>query len=62
MKTRRPDQEAVTLLLHDMEGQEWPLSLSRGCLKFIGCYRRIEGFDIDELALFLAVRRDRQAR
>lgn len=46
------DKDAVTLLLHDATGQPWPLRLSRNCLKFVGRYRRIEGFDIDAMVLF----------
>lgn len=57
MNPERSDKLAVTLLLHDREGREWPLTLSAGCLKFIGRYRRIEAFDIDPLVLLQGVSR-----
>jgi hypothetical protein len=37
----------VTLMLHDAIGQAWSVSLSADCLRFIGRYKRLEGFDID---------------
>jgi hypothetical protein len=33
------------------------LRLSTECLRFIGRYRRVEGFDIDAMTLFDGVRR-----
>lgn len=47
----------VTLMLHDRQGRPWPLSLSADCLRFIGRYRRIDGFDIDAALLFQGVRK-----
>jgi hypothetical protein len=47
----------VTLMLHDQRGEAWPLSLSADCLRFIGRYRRVEGFDIDAALLFEGIRR-----
>lgn len=47
----------VTLALHDAQGGPWPLRLSADCLRFIGPYRRVEGFHIDAMALFEGVRR-----
>ncbi len=43
-------------MLHDPDGNPWPLSLSRDCLKFIGRYPRVAEFDIDALLLFNAGR------
>ena len=36
---------------------EWPLRLSADCLRFIGPYRRVEGFNVDALMLFEGVRK-----
>ncbi len=36
----------VSLMLHDSLGQTWSVSLSADCLRFIGSYKRVEGFDI----------------
>lgn len=36
----------VTLLLHDAHAQAWAVSLSADCLRFIGRYKRVDGFDI----------------
>ncbi|WP_336970300.1 hypothetical protein [Sphingobium aromaticiconvertens] len=33
-------------MLHDSLGQTWSVSLSADCLRFIGSYKRVEGFDI----------------
>jgi hypothetical protein len=33
------------------------LRLSADCLRFIGPYRRVEGFNIDAMALFEGVRK-----
>ncbi|MET0360992.1 MAG: hypothetical protein ABW048_04475 [Sphingobium sp.] len=45
-------RDAVTLMLHCEDGAPWPLRLSRDCLKFVGRYRRMEGFNVDAMALF----------
>lgn len=55
-QARRPSPP-VTLALHDSQGEPWPLRLSADCLRFIGPYRRVEGFHIDAMALFDGVRR-----
>ncbi len=47
----------VTLTLQDSQGRSWPLRLSRDCLRFVGPYRRVEGFDIDAMLLFDGVRK-----
>jgi len=57
MSADAPNHDAVTLMLHDRAGEPWPLSLSRDCLRFIGRYRRIEGFEIDAIALFEGLRK-----
>lgn len=36
----------VALMLHDALGQAWSVSLSADCLRFIGSYKRVDGFDI----------------
>lgn len=36
----------VTLMLHDARGQAWSVSLAADCLRFIGSYKRLDGFDI----------------
>jgi len=46
----------ATLALHDQTGAHWPLRLSTDCLRFIGPYRRVEGFNIDALARVDGVR------
>ncbi|MEC3911718.1 hypothetical protein U5A82_14960 [Sphingobium sp. CR2-8] len=53
----RQPSPCVTLALHDAQGAPWPLRLSADCLRFIGAYRRVEGFNIDAMALFEGVRR-----
>ncbi|WP_176591423.1 hypothetical protein [Sphingobium sp. EM0848] len=58
MKTPRTDMQLVTLLLHDMQGEAWRLSLSADCLCFIGNYRRIEGFNIDAIIALDGLRKD----
>lgn len=57
MNEPRPHSPSVTLALHDEAGDPWPLRLSADCLRFIGPYRRVEGFHIDAMALFEGVRR-----
>ncbi|KEQ52505.1 hypothetical protein BV95_03221 [Sphingobium chlorophenolicum] len=49
--------QLVTLLLHDMQGQAWRLSLSADCLPFIGNYRRVEGFNIDAVVALDGLRK-----
>lgn len=49
--------QCVTLALQDSQGRSWPLRLSRDCLRFVGAYRRIEGFNIDAMLLFDGVRK-----
>lgn len=58
MITPRTDTHVVTLLLHDGEGESWRLSLSADCLRFIGNYRRIEGFHVDAIVAFDGVRKN----
>lgn len=57
MRDIRSSSPSVTLALHDAAGAPWPLRLSADCLRFIGPYRRVEGFNIDALALFDGVKR-----
>jgi hypothetical protein len=57
MDQHRPSSAPVTLGLHDADGNPWPLRLSADCLRFIGPYRRVEGFQIDAMALFEGVRK-----
>jgi len=52
-----PPSPIVTLTLRDQEGNAWGLRLSRDCLRFIGRYQRVKGFDIDAMTLFDGVRR-----
>lgn len=52
-----PAPRIVTLALHDAAGAPWPLRLSADCLRFIGPYRRVEGFHIDAMLLFDGVRK-----
>lgn len=53
----RREPACVTLALHDADGVPWPLRLSADCLRFIGPYRRVDGFNIDAMALFDGVRK-----
>ncbi|QGP78751.1 hypothetical protein [Sphingobium sp. CAP-1] len=53
----RPDSPRVTLALHDEQGDPWPLRLSADCLRFIGPYCRVDGFNIDAMLLFEGVRK-----
>lgn len=57
MTDRTSSPATVTLTLHDAKGAAWPLRLSADCLRFIGPYRRVEGFNIDAMLLFNGVRR-----
>lgn len=57
MTERRTDPRIVTLSLADATGAPWPLRLSADCLRFVGPYRRVDGFNIDALMLFEGVRR-----
>ncbi|WP_037454117.1 hypothetical protein [Sphingobium chlorophenolicum] len=57
MNAPRKDMQLVTLLLHDMQGQAWRLSLSADCLPFIGNYRRVEGFNIDAVVALDGLRK-----
>ena len=57
MDKHRTDQQIVTLLLHDEEGENWRLNLSSDCLCFIGNYRRLEGFNMDAVIAFDGVRK-----
>ncbi|MGF7202043.1 hypothetical protein [Sphingobium olei] len=57
MRHIRSSSPSVTLALHDATGAPWPLRLSADCLRFVGPYRRVEGFNIDAMALFDGVRR-----
>ena len=56
MNGRSPSRKQVTLMLHDEAGSAWPLRVSADCLRFIGPYRRVRGFNIDAMALFDGVR------
>ncbi|WP_162849022.1 hypothetical protein [Sphingobium amiense] len=53
----QPPSPIVTLTLRDSDGNPWALRLSRDCLRFVGRYQRVEGFDIDAMTLFDGVRR-----
>ncbi|MEJ7933573.1 hypothetical protein WG907_04780 [Sphingobium sp. AN558] len=44
-------------MLQAADGGAWPLAMSADCLRFVGRYRRINGFRIDAMALFEDVRR-----
>ena len=57
MIDRQTDPRIVTLSLTDAIGQPWALRLSADCLRFIGPYRRVEGFHIDAMLLFDGVRK-----
>ncbi len=57
MNRARPSTPCVTLALHEADGTPWPLRLSADCLRFIGPYRRVDGFNIDAMALFDGVRK-----
>ena len=57
MDRHRTDCQIVTLLLHDEEGRSWRLSLAADCLRFIGNYRRVKGFDIDAVVAFDGLRK-----
>lgn len=57
MNTPRPDTQLVTLLLHDLQGESWRLSLSADCLCFIGHYRRVEGFNVDAIVALDGLRK-----
>ena len=58
MENNRIDPQLVTLLLHDEAGEGWRLSLSADCFRFIGNYRRIEGFNLDAVVAFDGVRKE----
>jgi hypothetical protein len=53
----RSSSHRVTLALHDAQGDPWPLRLSADCLRFIGPYRRVEGFNIDAMLLLEGLRK-----
>ncbi|MFZ2998414.1 hypothetical protein [Sphingobium sp.] len=57
MIERRQDFQIVTLSLQDGAGRAWSLRLSADCMRFIGAYRRVEGFNIDAMALFDGAKR-----
>lgn len=57
MHADHPHQKIATLTLESATGEPWLLRLSEDCLRFIGPYRRVEGFNIDALLLFDGVRR-----
>lgn len=57
MDMHRTDPLTVTLLLHDGEGDNWRLTLSADCLRFVGNYRRVEGFDVEAVIAFDGVRK-----
>lgn len=57
MHAERPDQKTVTLTLQDATGLPWPLTMSVDCLRFVGRYRRIDGFCVDAMILFEGVRK-----
>ncbi|AJR25766.1 MULTISPECIES: hypothetical protein [Sphingobium] len=57
MNTPRTDRQLVTLLLHDLQGESWQLSLAADCLCFIGNYRRVEGFDVDAIVALDGLRK-----
>jgi hypothetical protein len=39
-------------MLQTPRGAPWALTISSDCLRFIGRYRRLEGFEIDAALLF----------
>jgi len=49
--------QKVVVTLEEADGAQWRLTLSRDCLRFIGRYPRVEGFDIDPAQLFAAFTR-----
>lgn len=55
MIENRSNLMQATLVLRTAQGKPWPLRLSADCLRFIGRYRRVAGFDIDPAALFQGV-------
>ena len=57
MERRHLDPNPVTLTLQDSHGDAWPLTLSADCLRFIGPYRRVEGFSVDAMLLFEGLRK-----
>lgn len=57
MERRRPHANPVTLTLQDSRGCAWRLTLSADCLRFIGAYRRVEGFSVDAMLLFEGLRK-----
>ncbi|EQB04387.1 hypothetical protein V475_05880 [Sphingobium baderi LL03] len=57
MYRRSSHSKSVTLMLHDAAGGAWHLRLSDDCLRFIGRYRRVEGFHVDAMMLFEGLRK-----
>ncbi len=57
MHAYRSDPKRVTLSLQTADGGIWPLSMSADCLRFVGRYRRVDGFCIDATTLFEGVRK-----
>lgn len=57
MNTHRTDTKTVTLLLHNPQGEPWRLNLAMDCLRFVGHYRRVEGFNIDAVLALDGLRR-----
>lgn len=53
----QPPSPTVTLTLRDQQGNAWNLRLSRDCLRFIGRYQRVKGFEMEAMTLFDGVRR-----
>jgi hypothetical protein len=55
---RRPSNpKTVNLMLHDATDNPWQLRLSDDCLRFIGRYKRVEGFHVDAMMLFEGLRK-----
>ncbi|MGC4250627.1 MAG: hypothetical protein QM605_03905 [Sphingobium sp.] len=44
-------------MLHDASGDMWRLRLSDDCLRFIGRYKRVDGFHIDAMMLSEGLRK-----
>lgn len=57
MTHRRRTTSTIMLTFEREDGPAWSLRLSADCLRFIGRYRRVEGFDIDAVALVEGLRR-----
>ncbi|SCW87978.1 hypothetical protein SAMN02927924_03619 [Sphingobium faniae] len=58
MYQRPSHPKAVLLMLHDdASGAAWQLRLSDDCLRFIGRYKRVDGFQIEAMMLVEGLRK-----